>query len=140
MISPIQMMMTKKKPKSKGSQDPEWNFNETLKPAVKKGQPPQVSPKQANTTTTTTTTSTQNVPGTSTTQSNDATTSGQPVQRPSALTSVIYPVLGKLLKATKDQQAIATLAQLKIAFDNAEKSQPGVSQQIIVGIIETLKK
>eukprot|EP00999_Lentomonas_sp_LEN2_P002008 NODE_318_length_1646_cov_23.023041_g286_i0.p1 GENE.NODE_318_length_1646_cov_23.023041_g286_i0~~NODE_318_length_1646_cov_23.023041_g286_i0.p1 ORF type:complete len:456 (-),score=83.01 NODE_318_length_1646_cov_23.023041_g286_i0:114-1481(-) len=60
--------------------------------------------------------------------------------RPSALTSVIYPVLGKLLKTHKDEQVIAALAQLKIAFDAAEKAQPGITHSIIAQIIETLKR
>jgi len=34
---------------------------------------------------------------------------------------------------------VAALAQLKIAFDNAEKAQPGISHQIIAQIIEALK-
>lgn len=62
--------------------------------------------------------------------------------RPSALTSVIYPVLGRLLNAqdpNKDQLAIAALAQLKIAFDNAERAQAGITHQMIAQIIETLK-
>ncbi len=60
--------------------------------------------------------------------------------RPSALTSVIYPVLGRLLKANQDEQVIASLAQLKIAFDNAERAQPGITHQMIAQIIETLKR
>lgn len=59
--------------------------------------------------------------------------------RPSALTSVIYPVLGKLLKANNDERVIAAVAQLKIAFDNAESAQPGITHQMIAHIIETLK-
>jgi len=60
-------------------------------------------------------------------------------QRPSALTSVIYPVLGRLLKTQHDEKAVAALAQLKIAFDNAETAQPGITHQMIAHIIETLK-
>eukprot|EP01087_Luapelamoeba_hula_P010567 TRINITY_DN27_c0_g1_i1.p1 TRINITY_DN27_c0_g1~~TRINITY_DN27_c0_g1_i1.p1 ORF type:complete len:445 (-),score=105.71 TRINITY_DN27_c0_g1_i1:151-1485(-) len=60
--------------------------------------------------------------------------------RPSALTSVIYPVLSKLLKSNQDEDVISSLAQLKIAFDNAEKAQPGITHTIIAQIIETLKK
>lgn len=62
--------------------------------------------------------------------------------RPSALTSVIYPVLGRLLKAHQnddDDKVVAALAQLKIAFDNAENAQPGITHQMIAHIIETLK-
>jgi len=61
-------------------------------------------------------------------------------QRPSALTSVIYPVLSKLLKNSNDQEVINALAQLKIAFDNAEKAQPGITHTLIAQIIETLKR
>lgn len=60
--------------------------------------------------------------------------------RPSALTSVIYPVLSKLLKNTTDENVISALAQLKIAFDNAEKAQPGITHSMIAQIIETLKR
>jgi len=63
----------------------------------------------------------------------------QQQQRPSALTSVIYPVLGRLLKAQNDERTVAALAQLKIAFDNAENAQPGITHQMIAHIIETLK-
>jgi hypothetical protein len=60
--------------------------------------------------------------------------------RPSALTSVIYPVLSKLLKQHQDEATVAALAQLKIAFDNAEKAQPGITHSLIAQIIETLKR
>eukprot|EP01115_Flamella_aegyptia_P004685 TRINITY_DN20014_c0_g1_i1.p1 TRINITY_DN20014_c0_g1~~TRINITY_DN20014_c0_g1_i1.p1 ORF type:complete len:446 (+),score=192.77 TRINITY_DN20014_c0_g1_i1:122-1459(+) len=60
--------------------------------------------------------------------------------RPSALTSVIYPVLSKLLRQNQDDSVIAALAQLKIAFDNAEKAKPGITHQLIAQIIETLKR
>jgi len=60
--------------------------------------------------------------------------------RPSALTSVIYPVLSKLLKSNTDEEVISALAQLKIAFDNAEKAQPGITHTMIAQIIETLKR
>lgn len=59
--------------------------------------------------------------------------------RPSALNSVIYPVLARLLKSNQDEQVIASLAQLKIAFDNAERAQAGITHQMIAQIIETLK-
>lgn len=61
-------------------------------------------------------------------------------QRPSALTSVIYPVLSKLLRQHRDDAVVNALAQLKIAFDNAEKAQPGITHSIIAQIIETLKR
>lgn len=59
--------------------------------------------------------------------------------RSSALTSVIYPVLGKLLRAQNDDKVVAALAQLKIAFDNAEGACPGITHQMIAHVIETLK-
>eukprot|EP01095_Lingulamoeba_sp_RSL-Kostka_P005403 TRINITY_DN1673_c0_g2_i2.p1 TRINITY_DN1673_c0_g2~~TRINITY_DN1673_c0_g2_i2.p1 ORF type:complete len:370 (-),score=164.16 TRINITY_DN1673_c0_g2_i2:168-1277(-) len=59
--------------------------------------------------------------------------------KPSALTSVIYPVLGRLIKTYNDPRIISALAQLKVAFDNAEKAQPGITHQMIAHIIETLK-
>ncbi len=61
-------------------------------------------------------------------------------QRPSALTSVIYPVLSKLLKSNQEEAVIAALAQLKIAFDNAERAKPGITHSLIAQIIETLKR
>jgi len=49
--------------------------------------------------------------------------------------------LGKLLKTHQDQQQVVTaLAQLKMAFDNAEKVQPGITHSVIAQIIETLKR
>jgi serine/threonine-protein kinase 24/25/MST4 len=60
--------------------------------------------------------------------------------RPSALTSVIYPVLSKLLKTNQEEPVIAALAQLKIAFDNAERAKPGITHAMIAQIIETLKR
>jgi len=60
--------------------------------------------------------------------------------RPSALTSVIYPVLSKLLKQKQEEGVIAALAQLKIAFDNAERAKPGITHSMIAQIIETLKR
>lgn len=60
--------------------------------------------------------------------------------RPSALTSVIYPVLSKLLKQNQEEGVIAALAQLKIAFDNAERAKPGITHSLIAQIIETLKR
>eukprot|EP01114_Cavostelium_apophysatum_P020699 TRINITY_DN700_c0_g1_i1.p1 TRINITY_DN700_c0_g1~~TRINITY_DN700_c0_g1_i1.p1 ORF type:complete len:454 (-),score=105.07 TRINITY_DN700_c0_g1_i1:128-1489(-) len=70
-----------------------------------------------------------------------ATSQGQPgASRPSALTSVIYPVLSKLLKSNQEEAVIAALAQLKIAFDNAERAKPGITHSMIAQIIETLKR
>jgi len=60
--------------------------------------------------------------------------------RPSALTSVIYPVLSKLLKSNQEEAVIAALAQLKIAFDNAERAKPGITHSLIAQVIETLKR
>jgi serine/threonine-protein kinase 24/25/MST4 len=61
-------------------------------------------------------------------------------QKPSALTSVIYPALGKLLKQTKDEETVKALKQLKTAFDDAEATQPGLTHSLIAQIIETLKR
>jgi len=69
-----------------------------------------------------------------------STDKGDVSTRPSALTSVIYPVLSKLLKTNTDEEVISALAQLKIAFDNAEKAQPGITHTMIAQIIETLKR
>ncbi|PRP78190.1 hypothetical protein PROFUN_11320 [Planoprotostelium fungivorum] len=63
-----------------------------------------------------------------------------PGARPSALTSVIYPVLSKLLKSNQEEEVIAALAQLKLAFDKAEKAKPGITHTMIAHIIELLKR
>jgi len=44
------------------------------------------------------------------------------------------------LKTQKDDKTVQALAQLKLAFDNAEKTQPGISHLIIAQIIETLRR
>ncbi len=48
--------------------------------------------------------------------------------------------VGQLLKSNTDENVINALAQLKIAFDNAEKAQPGITHTMIAQIIETLKR
>jgi serine/threonine-protein kinase 24/25/MST4 len=150
-----------------GGETPQWQF-ETLKPvrkepehkapppaaaAAKKGAPSATAASTSTTSTSTSTTSTSTPSPASSSSSSSSSSStstalantnnnqaaAQP-GKPSVLTSVIYPVLGKLLKQNKDQQVVAALAQLKIAFDNAEKAQPGISHQIIAQIIETLKR
>jgi serine/threonine-protein kinase 24/25/MST4 len=60
-------------------------------------------------------------------------------QSKTALTSVIYPALSKLLKATKDANVTKAIGELKNAFDNAEDAQPGMTHQFIALMIETLK-
>jgi len=80
--------------------------------------------------------------GTAPTGDKDNAGAGQPQQqKASALTSVIYPVLSKLLKSNQEEgDVIAALAQLKIAFDNAERAKPGITHSLIAQIIETLKR
>jgi len=58
---------------------------------------------------------------------------------PSALHSVIYPALAKLTQNTKDENLLLALNNLKIAFDEAETIQPGITHNFIAQIIETLK-
>ena len=58
-------------------------------------------------------------------------------QQSAALTSVIYPALSKLLD---DNISSATVANLKIAFDNAEMQSPGITENLIINIIDILKK
>ncbi len=48
--------------------------------------------------------------------------------------------MAQLLKSNTDENVINALAQLKIAFDNAEKAQPGITHTMIAQIIETLKR
>jgi len=146
-------MMTTKKTQKKGgsSGDPgPWSFD-TIKP-VKKETPKAVAPPVKEVPppvaiTTTTTTSTAPIVAQAPAAANNNNNNQQvanganPAARPSALTSVVYPVLGKLLKTHQDQQQVVTaLAQLKMAFDNAEKVQPGITHSIIAQIIETLKR
>jgi serine/threonine-protein kinase 24/25/MST4 len=110
-----------------------WKFD-TIKPQK---EAPKAAPKE---TTITATTSTNPAAANAQAQS-QAANGANPAARPSALTSVVYPVLGKLLKTHQDQQQVVTaLAQLKMAFDNAEKVQPGITHSIIAQIIETLKR
>jgi len=62
-------------------------------------------------------------------------------EKPSALTSVIYPALDKLSDVnSNDDRLVAALQHLKTTFDNAERTQPGVTHALIVQIIDTLKK
>jgi len=62
---------------------------------------------------------------------------GQP--RPSALQSVIYPSLAKMLREHNEPTVVGALKQIKDAFDNAEAAHPGVTHKVIAQIIETLK-
>eukprot|EP01088_Endostelium_zonatum_P017513 TRINITY_DN51_c1_g1_i3.p1 TRINITY_DN51_c1_g1~~TRINITY_DN51_c1_g1_i3.p1 ORF type:complete len:464 (-),score=150.88 TRINITY_DN51_c1_g1_i3:99-1490(-) len=64
---------------------------------------------------------------------------GNNAGKSNALTSVIYPVLGKMLRDNSDPGVTSALAELKEAFDNAERAQPGISHQLIAQIIETLR-
>lgn len=57
----------------------------------------------------------------------------------SALTSVIYPALGKILQSKSDDETVACLSQLKQAFDKAEEVKPGISRDFVAYMIETLK-
>jgi len=63
----------------------------------------------------------------------------KPGEKPSALTSVIHPALGKLTKSTKDEHVVKALEDLKEAFDAAEAVQPGIVHNFIAQVIETLK-
>jgi len=49
-------------------------------------------------------------------------------------------VLSKLLKQYQDDTTVAALAQLKTAFDQAERVQPGITHTFIAQVIETLKR
>jgi len=66
--------------------------------------------------------------------------SGANAEKPSALTSVIYPALSKLLNQTKEEEVVAALTALKNSFDAAESVQPGITHNFIAQIIETLKR
>ncbi|KYQ89782.1 severin kinase [Tieghemostelium lacteum] len=107
---------------------------------------PSVTPKQPTTTTTTPTTPNGATPTSNSTTTAVASSGAQAgagangAPRASALTSVIYPVLSKLLKTTQDENVINALAQLKLAFDNAEKVKPGITHNLIAQVIETLKR
>eukprot|EP01101_Sappina_pedata_P009929 TRINITY_DN6135_c0_g1_i1.p1 TRINITY_DN6135_c0_g1~~TRINITY_DN6135_c0_g1_i1.p1 ORF type:complete len:441 (-),score=204.20 TRINITY_DN6135_c0_g1_i1:222-1544(-) len=134
-----------------GDDAPEWNFADTIKPQMKptginnvasaRSEPPRAAaPAQPKATPAPSAVAARApVSG-----SQVAPAAGSAIQtgaapKPTVLTSVIYPVLGKLLKQNKDHQVVAALAQLKVAFDNAERAQPGISHQIIAQIIEALK-
>jgi len=155
----------KRKDKDDGGESTGWNFQETIKP-IKKALPP-AEPKPPTPTATPTpnqTTPTKSPQPKQTPSPQPAAKAPPPVTsqavqqnpppaqpaggapnngavgKPTVLTSVVYPVLGKLLKQNQDPQVVSALAQLKIAFDNAEKAQPGISHQIIAQIIEALKR
>eukprot|EP01133_Synstelium_polycarpum_P012040 gene12040-14082_t len=85
-------------------------------------------------------TTTTQTPSTSAAANSTAVAANGAAPRASALTSVIYPVLSKLLKSTQDENVINSLAQLKMAFDHAEKAKPGITHSLIAQIIETLKR
>jgi len=123
------------------------NLQADARPSRSQSDPPKfdsvpVKSKNTSTTPTTTTPTNNNNNG----SSSNSTTAIQPAaktndqSRPSALTSVIYPVLSKLLKSNQEEAVIAALAQLKIAFDNAERAKPGITHSLIAQIIETLKR
>ena len=54
-----------------------------------------------------------------------------------ALKSVIYPALSKLLD---ENISSSVVANLKNAFDNAENLSPGITENLIINIIDILKK
>ena len=67
--------------------------------------------------------------------------SGSGGAKSAALMSVVYPTLGKLLKANQDdEKVVEALSLLKIAFDKTDASNPGMTHQFIASVIETLKK
>jgi len=153
----------KHKDKDDGNETTGWNFQETIKPIRKPVEPPKAESKPTSPTPNQTTPNKppqkQLVPtpaaspkpsftggaaasGTGFSPPPAASPSAPnngAIAKPTVLTSVIYPVLGKLLKQNQDPQVVQALASLKIAFDNAEKAQPGISHQIIAQIIEALK-
>jgi len=118
------------------AEEGDWDFDEPATKATKPRQQPPAAVAAPVATPPPATTATP-IPAPITRQPT-ATTPQQ--ARPSALTSVIYPVLGKLLKTHQDEHVIAALAQLKIAFDKAEHAQPGITHNMIAQIIETLKR
>lgn len=142
--------------------DDDWNFAETIKApsgqkveipvpsakdtSVKEAIKPQAAPAKspaaaaAKAAPTTATAQPAAPAATNGAPANPAAAGAKDAQRPSALTSVIYPVLSKLLRQHRDEAVVNALAQLKIAFDNAEKAQPGITHSIIAQIIETLKR
>lgn len=110
----------------------EWDFD-TIKQKPKEARPVVTEPAQQKPPT-----EAEKDPNNGKQPQTPATPSQQ--SRPSALTSVIYPVLSKLLKQNQEEGVIAALAQLKIAFDNAERARPGITHNLIAQIIETLKR
>eukprot|EP01126_Amoeba_proteus_P017422 TRINITY_DN1838_c0_g1_i22.p1 TRINITY_DN1838_c0_g1~~TRINITY_DN1838_c0_g1_i22.p1 ORF type:complete len:357 (+),score=111.33 TRINITY_DN1838_c0_g1_i22:417-1487(+) len=61
-------------------------------------------------------------------------------EKPSALTSVIYPTIDTISNEIDDERAIAALQHLKTTFENAERLSPGITHSLIASIIETLRK
>jgi len=115
----------------------DWTFD-TVKPVKK--QEPIKSTSPAPTTPASTTPSSTTTSATSTTPAS-TTDSANGAPRAAALNNVIYPVVKKLTtNYSKDQTTVTALSNLKQAFDAAEKAQPGITHQMIVQIIETLKR
>jgi len=67
---------------------------------------------------------------------NTASTSGSR----NSLNTIIYPTLNKVLQQYPgDQHVTSAMAQLKIAFDFAERAKPGITPIFVAHLIETLK-
>lgn len=65
----------------------------------------------------------------------------KPAGAPSALNTVMYPVLASLLEMHgNDREVIAALAELKRAYDKVESTKAGITHQLIALIIANLKK
>lgn len=60
--------------------------------------------------------------------------------RPTWLTSVIYPAIAKLLKNNKDPNLAKALGDLKNAFDAVEDAQSGITHNFVAQLIEILKR
>jgi len=50
------------------------------------------------------------------------------------VSTVVAPVLGKLLQSHRDREVQKGIAQLKLAFDNCEKVCPGLSAEVLTRI------
>lgn len=61
-------------------------------------------------------------------------------RKPSAYDTIISPVLSKLVTDAKASEQKEALEALKIAFENAETSQPGVTHKMLASIIALLQK
>ena len=69
-----------------------------------------------------------------------ATAAGGTARKPSAYDTIINPVLTNLAKDAKSSDQRDSLDALKVAFEDAENSTPGITHKMLASIISMLQK